>query len=71
MWAVREIAENTLAVGYFGASTFEIYGGNTLQKSVDVGLFIFGFIIPPTSPKGIMPRHLIALDNDRYSVIDL
>ena len=71
MWAVREIAENTLAVGYFNIGRFEIYVGNTLQKSVNVDLSIFGFIIPPTSPKGQMPRHLIALDNSRYSVIDL
>ena len=78
MWAVREIADNVLAVGYFsGSNKIDIYVGNNLQRSIEVGMKIFGFIVPPvretdqTPADDGIPRRLIALDNGKYCVIDL
>ena len=71
LWAVREIAENTLALGYFSAGLVEIYVGNERTKSVNLGIRVFGFIIPKTETPGQMPKKLIALDNNKYSVISL
>ena len=50
MWAVREIAKETIAVGFFDKQDIEIYVGDQLQKTIDVGMKIFGFIIPPIRP---------------------
>ena len=50
MWAVREIAKETIAVGFFSKQDIEIYVGDQLQKTIDVGMKIFGFIIPPIRP---------------------
>ena len=48
MWAVREIAENMLAVGYAsGKKAVDIYVGSILTRSIDVGMYVFGFILPP------------------------
>lgn len=47
MWAVREIADNTIAIGHFGGSNFKIYEGNTEVATKSIGLSIFGFLIPP------------------------
>ena len=58
----------------------EIYEGNTFKYSIDVGRGIFGFIVPPVSifPAGSLaplgasrPKRLIALTDERYTVIDL
>lgn len=49
-WAVREIAKETIAVGFFDKKDIEIYVGDQLQKTIDVGMKIFGFIIPPIRP---------------------
>ena len=39
MWAVREIADNVLAVGYFaGNSKIDIYVGSNLTRSIEVGM---------------------------------
>ena len=82
MWAVREIAKETIAVGFFDKQDIEIYVGDQLKKTIDVGMKIFGFIIPPIRPvdessealvtlTAGWPRHLIALDNVSYKAIDL
>ena len=48
MWAVREIAHDTLAVGYRSCGYFDVFMGNTKVKSVFLGLKIFDLIIPKT-----------------------
>ena len=47
MWAVREFAPNEIAIGFFDQQNIEIYEGDTLMRSVDVGMRIFGFVVPP------------------------
>ena len=47
MWAVREFAPNQIAVGFFDRQDIEIYEGETLKRSVNVGMRIFGFVVPP------------------------
>ena len=49
MWAVREIAENTLIVGFFNKSEVQIYFDGELQRSIEVGMRVFGFVLPPSS----------------------
>lgn len=76
MWAVREISPNALAVGFFNQQKVEIYEGDTLKRSLNVGMSIFGFVVPPNlteaTPSGTYyPRRLIAFDNSKYAVIDL
>ena len=78
-WAVREVYENTLVLGHFGETLFEIYVGASRVKSINVNASIFGFIIPPVSvfpvgcppPDSVMPHKLVAFDNEKYIVIDL
>ena len=80
MWAVREIAEETIAVGFFDRSDLEIYFKGTLQTTINLGMCLFGMIVPPISPpseipqdaqKADWPKYLIALDNSSYKVVDL
>ena len=47
MWSVREIAHNTLVVGFFGKNAVEIYKDGELHRSIRVGMSIFGFVSPP------------------------
>ena len=54
MWAVREIAENTLAIGYNGDSRFQVYVGEELTINWNVGMSFFGFILPDL--KGSEPQ---------------
>ena len=49
MWAVREIAKDTIAVGFFDRQDIEIYVYDQLTRTISVGMRIFGFIIPPIS----------------------
>ena len=49
MWAVREISEGVLAVGFFDRAVCQIYKEENLIQTIDVGLRIFGFVIPPTA----------------------
>ena len=49
MWSVREIANSTLIVGFFGRSDVEIYKDGELQRSIEIGMSVFGFILPPVS----------------------
>ena len=80
MWAVREIAEETIAVGFFDRADLEIYYNGTLQTTINLGMRLFGMILPPISPpsdtpqdeeRADWPKYLIALDNSAYKVIDL
>ena len=47
MWAVREFAPNQIAIGFFNQQNIEIYEGETLKRRVNVGMSIFGFVVPP------------------------
>ena len=85
MWAVREVYENTVVVGYYNSTRLEIYTGSSLEqiivpRVINVGINIFGLVVPPfkiepennpTAHAPPMPRKLIALENERYCVIDL
>ena len=64
IWCAREIAPNTLCVGFFGSHGIEIYEGKELKRSVEVPGCIFALICPPShEPQDGMPKKIIALDN--------
>ena len=76
MWCVRELAHNTIAVGYFSKNGIQIYEGKNPTRFIKVPGNIFALVMPPFSAEpqdtdGGMPSKIIAMDNERYYTVDL
>lgn len=77
MWCVREIAHNTIAVGFFDKFGIEIYEGQSLTRCINLPSYIFALILPPVGAEaqdttdGGVPPKIIAMDNQCYWTVDL